>query len=214
MFAGLTSQTIDIFIPDSASTVGAGKTGLVHNTASLSAYYRKGATGTATEITLATQTVGGAWASGGFVEVDATNMPGVYRFDIPNALIDTAGITHIQLKGAAGMAPVMVRLDCRALPASVKDVITDSLSAAGISAAAAAKIADVILRRSQASVEGSSNGDSLSLGSLYGLIQQAQESDGNTTPGTLTVFRTDGTTSLGTKTLNTNASAVPVDKIS
>jgi hypothetical protein len=83
-----------------------------------------------------------------------------------------------------------------------------------ISNAAAAKIADITLRRTQANVEASGNGDALSLGCLYGLVQQAQESDGNTTPGTLTVYRTDGTTSLGTKTLNTNASAVPVDRIS
>ncbi len=110
--AGATSRSIDIWVPDSTSTSGAGKTGLAFNTASLKAYYRKGATGSATSITLATQTVGGAFSSGGFVEVDATNMPGLYRFDIPNAAIDTAGFVHIVFSGATGMAPVTLRIQC------------------------------------------------------------------------------------------------------
>lgn len=38
------------------------------------------------EIALAAVTVTGVFTSGGFVEVDGTNMPGVYRFDIPNAV--------------------------------------------------------------------------------------------------------------------------------
>ena len=108
--AGATSQTIDLFIQDSASTTGGGKTGLAYNTASLTAYYRKGATGSATALTLATQTVGGAYSSGGFVEIDATNMPGMYRLDLPNACIDTAGSVSLMLKGASGMAPLPIEL--------------------------------------------------------------------------------------------------------
>lgn len=120
-FAGLTSQSVDIFIPDSASTTGAGKTGLVFNSAGLTAYYRKGAAGSATAITLATlANAQAAWSSGGFVEIDSTNMPGMYRLDIPNAAIDTAGFTHVELKGATGMAPVLIRFDCRPLPADVR----------------------------------------------------------------------------------------------
>jgi hypothetical protein len=120
VYAGLTSQTIDIFLADSSSTTGGGLTGLVFNTASLTAYYRKGATGTATAITLATQTVGGAWSSGGFVQIDATNMPGVYRIDLPNAMVDTAGFVTLYLRGAANLVPTALRIDCRALPVDVK----------------------------------------------------------------------------------------------
>ena len=79
---GATDQTIDVFIQDSTSTTGGGKTGLAYNTAGLTCYYRKGATGSATALTLATQTVGGAHSDGGFVEIDATNMPGMYRLDL------------------------------------------------------------------------------------------------------------------------------------
>jgi hypothetical protein len=95
-----------VFVQDSASTTGGGKTGIAFNAASFTAYYvRPG--GSATSITLATQTVTGAWSSGGWVEVDATNLPGIYRFDIPNAVFAT-GVDHavVMLKGASGMAPV------------------------------------------------------------------------------------------------------------
>lgn len=95
-----------VFVQDSASTTGGGKTGIAFNAAGFTAYYvRPGASATA--ITLATQTVTGAWSSGGWVEVDATHLPGIYRFDIPNAVFAT-GVDHavVMLKGASGMAPV------------------------------------------------------------------------------------------------------------
>ncbi len=46
-------------------------------------YIRAGASATA--VTEATQTTNGAWSSGGIVEMDATNSPGLYRFDAPDA---------------------------------------------------------------------------------------------------------------------------------
>lgn len=101
---GDTSRIEYIFIQDSSSTTGAGLTGLAFNSAGLSAYYvRTG--GTATAITLATQTAGGAFSSGGFVAVDGTNMPGVYRLDIPDAVFAT-GVDKavVMLKGATNMA--------------------------------------------------------------------------------------------------------------
>ncbi len=109
--AGATDQTVDIFIQDSSSTTGAGKTGLAYNTASLVCYYRKGATGSATALTLATQTVGGAHSDGGFVEIDATNMPGMYRLDLSDTIVATGPYVTIMLKGASGMAPVVAELE-------------------------------------------------------------------------------------------------------
>lgn len=100
-----------VFVQDSASTTGGGKTGITFNASSFTAYYVRppvaGVGGTAVSITLATQTVSGAYSSGGWVEVDATNLPGIYRFDIPNAVFAT-GVDHavVMLKGASGMAPV------------------------------------------------------------------------------------------------------------
>ena len=112
--AGTTSQREYVFVNDSASTTGAGKTGIAYNAAGIKAYYvRPG--GSATAITLATQTVTGAFSSGGWVEVDSTNMPGVYRFDVPDAVF-AAGAEKaiVMISGASGMAPVVMEYDLTA----------------------------------------------------------------------------------------------------
>jgi hypothetical protein len=109
---GSTNQTVDIFIPDSSSSTGAGLTGLVYNSAGLTCYFREGATGTATALTLATQTVGGAHSDGGFVEIDATNMPGLYRLDLSDTMVSgTNPWVTVHLKGATNMAPVTLELE-------------------------------------------------------------------------------------------------------
>jgi hypothetical protein len=107
---GKTSKLVEIFIQDSSSTTGAGLTGLVFNSASLTAYYyRSGAVG-ATSITLQTMTLG-TWASGGFIVVDGTNMPGLYQLGIPDAaLASGASQVIILLKGATNMAPVVLEI--------------------------------------------------------------------------------------------------------
>jgi hypothetical protein len=110
--AGATSRSVDLFFSNSSSTTGAGLPGLAYNSAGLTCYYRKGATGTLTAVTLATQTVGGAYSSGGFVKIDDTNAPGLCRFDIPNAAIDTAGFSTFYFQGAANMAPLVLRIQC------------------------------------------------------------------------------------------------------
>jgi hypothetical protein len=108
---GSTSQTVYVFVADSASTTGGGKTGIAFNAGSFTAYYVRVA-GSATAITLATQTVTGAFSSGGWVEVDATNMPGLYRFDVPDAAV-AAGVRSVVVyfKGASGMAPTLLEID-------------------------------------------------------------------------------------------------------
>lgn len=110
--AGATSKTTDVFLVQKAAATSPGDpiTGLAFNTSSFTAYYRKGATGTATAITLATQTVGGAWSSGGFVEVSSTNTPGLYRFDIPDTVIATAGEASVTFNGAANMATHTIKI--------------------------------------------------------------------------------------------------------
>lgn len=105
---GTTSFIAYIFIRNSSLTTGAGLTGLVYNTSGLTAHYvRPGAAATA--VTLATQTVTGAYSSGGFVEVSSANVPGVYRLDIPNAVF-ASGVnsTVLMLHGAANMEPVVM----------------------------------------------------------------------------------------------------------
>ena len=103
---GTTSQVVLLFIQDSSSTTGAGLTGLAYNTASLACYYKRSRGTASVSITLADITTLGTFVSGGFKEVDATNLPGVYEFHPPDAaLASGADSVAFLLKGATNMSP-------------------------------------------------------------------------------------------------------------
>ncbi len=114
ILAGSTSQTINVFIRDSSSTTGAGLSGLVYNTASLTAYYAlpRAAPVAITLATLASATA--SYSSGGFFELDATHMKGWYRFDLPNTAISSGQFSNIHLYGATNMAPVPIEIELTA----------------------------------------------------------------------------------------------------
>ncbi|MBP7735968.1 MAG: hypothetical protein KA369_08350 [Spirochaetes bacterium] len=110
---GSTSVILPVSLYDSSSTTGGKLSGLVYNSSGLTAYYnRMGASGSAVAITLATATKG-TWATGGFVAIDGTNMPGDYELHIPNAALES-GANHvlIQIKGASNLAPknILIKL--------------------------------------------------------------------------------------------------------
>lgn len=122
---GATDQTIYLEILDSASTTGGRKTGLVFNSAGMTAYYvRNGASAVA--ITLATlAAANSAHSDGGFKEVDATNMPGIYRLDLPDAAVASgAESVVVTVKGATGAAQVSAEIQLATNIAS--DVIADT----------------------------------------------------------------------------------------
>lgn len=103
-----TSRSEYIFIQNSSSTTGAGLTGLTYLSAGLTAAHVV-ERGTAASIGFASlASASAAWSSGGFVEVDAALMPGVYRFDVPNVVFATADKSVVMLKGATNMAPVVL----------------------------------------------------------------------------------------------------------
>lgn len=107
---GTTQKLLQLWVPDSASTTGAGKTGLTHSSAGLTAaYYREGAA-SATAFTLADMTVG-TYTSGGFKEVSASLLPGLYQLGLPDAaLASGANSVVVQVWGASGMAPVVLEI--------------------------------------------------------------------------------------------------------
>jgi hypothetical protein len=91
--AGSTGVSIHLLVRKKVDNTEA--TGLVFNSAgNIASYCREGSTRTA--ITLVTQTMGGAWVSGGFVEVDAITMPGLYRLDVPDAAV-ASGADYVTL---------------------------------------------------------------------------------------------------------------------
>ena len=125
---GSTSRRVAVFVQNSSASGVAGLAGLAYNSAGLTAYYWREDAGNAgaTAIALATATRG-TWASGGFVEKDATNLPGWYEFGIPDAaLASGAKWVIIQLRGATNMVPVLIEIQ---LTDSEPDSVSDLLSA-------------------------------------------------------------------------------------
>ena len=140
---GSTSQMVEFDVFDSSSTVGARLAGLVYNTSSLTAYYNlQNAAGAATAISLVTMTKG-TWTSGGFVAVDATNMPGVYQLCLPNAAVAaSAGVNYVTvvLKGATNMVPVVLNVRLTNWVASTTPANTLTVAATGEASANTTKI--------------------------------------------------------------------------
>ncbi len=118
VLAGTTSHSVNVFIRDNSSTTGAGLAGLAFNTANLICYYTfTGTNATSVAVSLATlAAVNSAWSSGGFKELDATNMKGWYRFDIPNADIAASKGQTVSLlfSGATNMAPSPLEIELTA----------------------------------------------------------------------------------------------------
>ncbi len=113
--AGATSQSVNVFVQNSGSATGAGLTGLAYNASGLTAYYSfTGASAGSVAISLVTlAATTTAWSSGGFIQIDATNMPGWYRLDIPNAALagSSGRVVSVHLQGASSMAPVPFEIE-------------------------------------------------------------------------------------------------------
>ena len=107
---GTTSRSV--YLKILSSVTGNGLTALVYNSASLTAYYVRTA-GTPTAISLVTlANAQAAWSSGGFVKCDDTNMPGLYRLDLPDAVL-ASGVNEVvvTLKGATNMADCDLKVE-------------------------------------------------------------------------------------------------------
>jgi hypothetical protein len=120
---GSTSQSIELYL---------GVVGLTSSTSGLAAYYNRTRTASVS-IPLVARTIAQAWTAGGFAEVDATNMPGVYRLDIPDAALAAgADDVTVVVRGASGTngAVMTVKLSSGGLTeaqtaAAVLDALTD-----------------------------------------------------------------------------------------
>lgn len=104
--SGTTGRIEYIYIIDSLSSTGLGKTNISFNTSGLNGHYVRLA-GSATTITFVSQTATGAWTSGGWAEIDATRMAGIYRVDLPDDIFAAGSDKAIVvIKGAANTIPV------------------------------------------------------------------------------------------------------------
>jgi hypothetical protein len=122
---GSTSQIRHVFIGDSASTVGAGKTALAFG--DITAYYVRSG-GTLTALTLVDITTLGTWDSDvtsdklGFKLLNDTNAPGIYEIHLPdNILVAGADTVVIQLR-ATGAVSCNLEIQLDDVPADVQKV--------------------------------------------------------------------------------------------
>ena len=124
-----TDVIIHVFIQDSSSATGEGLTGLVHNSASLTAYYVKPG-GTLTALTLETIATLGTYAAptssahARFKLVHDTNVPGMYEIHLHTDTLATNDYITIMLKGAADMVPLLIEIQLTDL--DLNTVLTDA----------------------------------------------------------------------------------------
>lgn len=125
---GSTSEVWEIFLQDSGSAVGAGKTGILYNAAGLSCYYKRNKGSASVSVTLADIPTLGTFVSGGFKQVDGTNMPGVYEFHPPDAaLASGAQSVTFFFQGASGMA--VLPLEVELVAVNLQDGVRFGLTA-------------------------------------------------------------------------------------
>ena len=108
---GETSRLLDMFIQDTRRVDGRGLGGLLYNTSGLKIAYNLQTSGAWVPVTLVTMTFN-SWASGGFIEEDATNALGWYQFGLPNAaLAQNVKSVKVHIAGAANMTPIPILIE-------------------------------------------------------------------------------------------------------
>jgi hypothetical protein len=104
--AGSTGVSVHIYL---------GSTGVTFQTPNLTCYYARD-NGASVQIPLV-QGNAATWVSGGLFEVSSTTMPGVYKFDIPNAVIQAgAKSASIMLRGANAFNGAFVNVNIESEP--------------------------------------------------------------------------------------------------
>lgn len=200
LLAGTTSKDVNVFVQNNSVTTGAGLTGLAYNSGSLTAYYHRQGASSATSITLATKTVG-TWATGGFVAVDGTNMPGLYELGIPDAaLASGAKWVIVMLKGATNMAPVVLEIELTAV--DNQDSVRGGMTALPNAAAAASGGLPTVDGSNAVKVQSGTAANQISLSS--GLVTLA----GVTHTGAVIPTVTTTTTATNVTTVNGLAAGV------
>lgn len=115
---GATSQIVHVFLPDSASTTGGGKTGLTFNSSGLKIVVIRPGESSATKYLQSASNIEDITALGTyqapsankcrFKEIDATDLPGWYELHFADALYNTTNSRRSlggMISGASGVAP-------------------------------------------------------------------------------------------------------------
>jgi hypothetical protein len=107
---GTTNKLIKVFVQASNASTGVGLAGLTNATAGLTLYSIREGDAADAAVALVAGTVG-TWSSGGFKEIDPTNMLGWYEIGLPNAMLALGASAAGHLQGAANMAPCPIEIE-------------------------------------------------------------------------------------------------------
>ena len=127
-----TSVIKHVFLQDTSSPIGAGKTALVYS--DITAYYVR-AGGTLTALTMETISTLGTWASSGngylgFKLLHDTNAPGLYELHLPNNILASgANQVTIQLRGT-GFAPCNIEIQLANVPSALNAIVEGTVTMA------------------------------------------------------------------------------------
>lgn len=199
--AGKSGVTINAFIKDSSND---GVTGLVFDSAGLTCYYvRPGAV--AIQLALVTQTITGTHADGGFVEVDAANMPGIYRLDLSNAIV-ASGVNAVKLmlQGAAGIVPTEIEIQLDLVDNVWDEILIGSTHNITNSSGRRMREADAPLIREETAQGSGTGNNQIQLDAGASAIDGAYDPamvliiDGTGTGQTRLILEYDGTTKAAT----------------
>ena len=104
-------KIIHLYILDTTSP-GEGLTGLAYMSSGLTAYYFRRGESTSHVIALVDIATLGQYVSGGFKEMDSTNMSGWYEFHVPAICLgENSDHCSIHFQGYAGMVPLPIEIE-------------------------------------------------------------------------------------------------------
>jgi hypothetical protein len=108
--AGTTSKLLFVYAEDAAGR-GTGRTGLAHDTPGAAVCYVREGAPAAAAVRLVPGRLG-EWAEGGFAEVDAELLPGVYQLGAPDAMLaeGSAWVLLLPRFPGAVIRPVEIQL--------------------------------------------------------------------------------------------------------
>jgi hypothetical protein len=232
--AGTTSLTLPVFVQDTSSTTGGGLA-ITHASSGLVFEYRRENQSTWTTVTPVAGTLG-TFTSGGIVADGSVT--GAIEIGIPNTAI-AVGKTwaQVRLRGVTNMLPVLLEFELdafdyqtatqpvdvqrwldKAVQADPSDypltTIADgsftsskfapnAIDSTALALTAINEIADGILTRNVSNVEATTGEHTLAT-AILALLEWSISG------GTLTIKRTNGSTTHFTKTLTTDAAAIPI----
>ncbi len=125
IYAGDVSKTIYVRLRD--STTGLAKTGLTFESTGVSCYYTLplAVDVQIPLVTLAAPTT--AWASGGFIEVDAVTSKGLYRLDLSDAAIASGAFTIISIE-FDGIIEESIKIPLHILKSNLTQILGTTLT--------------------------------------------------------------------------------------